>query len=118
MALLHLSSRDFFVDPKNRETTPFWIDEKETLFFIASRCPRLLYTDNNLRRDICDMKLPGNSRTQLNPEDIAEKLPPKVQYACLHWVRHCLAVPEFRRLRRDIDDVLKVSFSCGLRRSP
>ncbi|KAH8654671.1 WD40-repeat-containing domain protein [Ilyonectria robusta] len=89
--LLHLSFRDFLVDPKKgkeQERYPFWIDERETHGRLAARCLHLLSTGDTLRRDICNLRLPGTARSEIGQQTIHDALPPEVQYACRYWVYH------------------------------
>ncbi|KAL8364713.1 hypothetical protein RB595_003816 [Gaeumannomyces hyphopodioides] len=100
--LLHLSFRDFLVDQKNRDANTFWIDERETHEKLADRCLKLLSTDNNLKRDVCDLRHPGTLQSKIEPGIINNRLPPEVQYACRYWVHHW---KESRRQIRDGDPV-------------
>ncbi|KAI8633781.1 WD40-repeat-containing domain protein [Xylariaceae sp. FL1651] len=63
--LLHLSFRDFLVDPSKCGKSPFWVDEKEAHKQLAAHCLRLM--NKTLLTDICQI--------------ISNKLPPEVQYA-------------------------------------
>jgi hypothetical protein len=84
--LLHLSLRDFLVDPSNRNENLFWIDEKEAHKQLASDCLRVM--NKTLRTDVCQVKWPGTPYASIDPQIIAKKLPPEVQYACQYWVYH------------------------------
>ncbi|KAI3318812.1 vegetative incompatibility protein HET-E-1 [Xylariaceae sp. AK1471] len=84
--LLHLSFRDFLVDPSKRGKNPFWIDEKEAHKQLAADCLRVM--NETLRTDICNVKWPGTSYSSIDPHIINEKLTPQVQYACQYWVYH------------------------------
>lgn len=84
--LLHLSFRDFLVDEENREGNSFWVDAQNAHQNLASQCLRLL--DENLRMDICNLQMPGTSRTEVHTDTIDSRLPPDVQYACRYWVHH------------------------------
>lgn len=89
--LFHLSFRDFLLDPEKREKReeiPFWVDEKKAHEKIAARCLHLMSTDDNLKRNICNLQLAGNVRTDVDKQTIDECLPPEVQNACLYWVYH------------------------------
>jgi hypothetical protein len=84
--LLHLSFRDFLVDPRKRETNPFWVDERHTHQQLAVRCLQIMY--DGLRTDICGLQAPGVPRSTINPQIISDHIPPELQYACLYWVYH------------------------------
>jgi hypothetical protein len=86
--IFHLSFRDFLVHPDERESNPFWIDETATHGKIATRCIRLMSSFDNLRKDLCDLKIPGTACADIEPTVIESSLPAHVQYACLHWVYH------------------------------
>lgn len=92
--IFHLSFRDFLIDPAKRNTNEFWVDEIECHKGIAQCCLRLLDSKDHsrdcdhLRRDICNLKMPGKVRMEVDAKTIRESLPPHVQYACLYWVYH------------------------------
>ncbi|KAI1182338.1 hypothetical protein F5B17DRAFT_435720 [Nemania serpens] len=84
--LLHLSFRDFLIDPLKRGTNLFWIDEKETHKQLAADCLRVM--SETLCTDMCEVRWPGTAHASFNPQAITDKLPPGVQYACQYWVYH------------------------------
>lgn len=86
--IFHLSFRDFLVDPNKRDTNPFWIDERATHEKIANRCLELLSSGDRLKKNICNLDIPGMSRVDVNPAVINSHLPAAVRYACLYWVHH------------------------------
>src|SRR5215212_3717379 len=84
--LLHLSFRDFLLDPDKRETNPFCVNERKTHMQLARHCLRIM--SKCLRTDICGLQAPGTPRSTIDPKIIEDNLPPEVQYACLYWVYH------------------------------
>jgi hypothetical protein len=86
--LLHLSFRDFLLDPKKRGKSPFWIDERDTHKRLATKCLQLMSRSGCLRKDICNLKKPGTLRKEINSQIIDICLPAEVQYACRFWVSH------------------------------
>ncbi|ATZ48860.1 hypothetical protein BCIN_04g00790 [Botrytis cinerea B05.10] len=86
--LLHLSFRDFLIDTENRETNPFWVDEKDTHKKLATRCIELLSTGENLKKDICNLRTPEKPRADIDKQTIDSYLPSEIQYACQYWVYH------------------------------
>jgi hypothetical protein len=84
--LFHLSFRDFLIDPAKRDTNEFWIDEAKTHGELARLCIQCL--QSHLKRDVCNLKMPGRARTEVDEEDITKFLPSCVQYACRYWVSH------------------------------
>ncbi|RDW64643.1 hypothetical protein BP6252_10294 [Coleophoma cylindrospora] len=63
----------------------FYINEEETHKKLVNRCFQTLKC---LRKDICDLKIPGTQTTDVGQETVAKYLPPEVQYACLYWIYH------------------------------
>jgi hypothetical protein len=84
--LLHLSFRDFLIDPEKRNVTPFWIDEKQVHREMVGNCVRVM--NAGLRIDICNAQTPGVRRTDIDHQKLADCIPPELEYACLHWVDH------------------------------
>jgi len=84
--LIHLSFRDFLLDPEKRETNPFWVDEQQTHERLATHCLRVM--KGCLRADICELQAPGTPRLSISSATIEASLPSEVQYACLYWVYH------------------------------
>ncbi|SCV57407.1 related to vegetative incompatibility protein HET-E-1 [Fusarium fujikuroi] len=84
--LLHLSFRDFLVDPENQGKNPFWVDEKDTHKKMVKNCLRVM--DKHLHTDICQLVRPGTSRSSISAQDVHSYIPPEVQYACLYLVHH------------------------------
>lgn len=86
--LLHLSFRDFLVDTEKRETNPFWVDEKDAHNKLATRCLNHLSTSENLKKDICNLRIPERPRADVDKQTIDSHLPFDIQYACQYWVYH------------------------------
>ncbi|KAI9782330.1 MAG: hypothetical protein M1839_005203, partial [Geoglossum umbratile] len=86
--LLHLSFRDFLVDPQKEGKSPFWVDERETHKRLASKCLELLSSPEGLRQNKCELLNPGTLRTEIDERTIAICLPPELQYACRYWAHH------------------------------
>ncbi|KAK4070974.1 uncharacterized protein Triagg1_6341 [Trichoderma aggressivum f. europaeum] len=83
--LLHLSFRDFLLDPEKRDKTPLWVEERQAHATMADRCLRLL---GNLKPDMCHLKSSSVSAVDIPRETIDRHLPPELQYSCLYWVSH------------------------------
>ncbi|KAI9771033.1 MAG: hypothetical protein M1839_002969 [Geoglossum umbratile] len=86
--LLHLSFRDFLVDPQKRGKSPFWIDERETHERLANKCLELLSGPEGLQQNMCKLLNPGTLRSKIDERTIAICLPPELQYACRYWAHH------------------------------
>jgi hypothetical protein len=84
--LLHLSFREFLVDPQKQNKTPFWVDERRTHEIVATKCLRLM--SESLKENICGLQSPGILRTEIDHVAINDNLPAEIQYACCHWVYH------------------------------
>ncbi|KAI9862795.1 MAG: hypothetical protein M1813_004291 [Trichoglossum hirsutum] len=86
--LLHLSFREFLIDPQKQGRSPLWVDEKETHERLASQCLKLMSSPNGLQRNMCTLLNPGTLRSEIDEQTIAICLPPELQYACRYWVHH------------------------------
>jgi len=86
--LLHLSFREFLVDPQKQGKSLFWVDEKSTHKKLASRCLELMSGPSGLHQDMCSLLEPGVLRSEIDEGTIASSLPPDLQYACRYWVDH------------------------------
>jgi hypothetical protein len=86
--LLHVSFRDFLLDPEKRGTSPFWVDELIAHRKIATSCLRILSTGGYLKKDICNLQKPGKPRAEVDKRTMDACLPAHVRYACLYWVHH------------------------------
>jgi hypothetical protein len=84
---IHLSFRDFLVDPSKKDTIEFWVDDRATHARLATRCVDLLSTET-LKEDICNLMKPGIPLSQVDQHTINTCLPLEVQYACLYWTYH------------------------------
>ncbi|KAM5345913.1 hypothetical protein ACJ41O_011774 [Fusarium nematophilum] len=84
--LLHLSFRDFLLDPEKRRANRFWVDERKAHERIAKNCLRVM--GNSLREDICSLIMPGTDHSAISPDHIASCISMELQYACRHWVYH------------------------------
>jgi len=86
--LLHLSFRDFLLDPQKRKKSQFWVDERETHKRLAGKCLQLMSSPKGLRQNMCNLLRPGTLRSEIDKQAIANCLPPEVQYACRNWIYH------------------------------
>ncbi|KAH7113566.1 hypothetical protein EDB81DRAFT_824500 [Dactylonectria macrodidyma] len=84
--MLHLSFRDFLVDPRKRSEHLFWVDEKQVHNRLAVRCLDVM--NKCLETDMCMLVQPGTDRASISPQEISSHIFPEVQYACLYWVYH------------------------------
>jgi hypothetical protein len=84
--IFHLSFRDFLVDPRTREKSPFWVDEKEMNVKISNCC--LSVMRNHLKKNICDLPSHGTERKDIDSQRIDHHLPSELRYACRYWIHH------------------------------
>ncbi|KAF2023105.1 hypothetical protein EK21DRAFT_95184 [Setomelanomma holmii] len=76
--LLHLSFREFLVDPQKQEKSPFWVDELSTHKKLASCCLELMSGPSGLRQDMCGLLGPGVLRSEIHYGTFASTLPPEL----------------------------------------
>lgn len=86
--LLHLSFRDFLLDPEKRGKSPFWVDERETHEMLKTRCLEIMSRPKSLRKNICRLESPGTLRREILSQTIDDCLPGDVRYSCRYWVHH------------------------------
>ena len=84
--LLHPSFRDFLLNQRGRLSPHFSIDEKRAHYNLYMNCLRIM--SNHLKRDICNLRVPGARAAELKRSEIDRHIPPHVQYACRHWIHH------------------------------
>ncbi|KAI9774719.1 MAG: hypothetical protein M1839_001680 [Geoglossum umbratile] len=85
--LLHLSFRDFLLDPHRRDNSEFWVNEEESHARVAGKCLELMSREGCLKEDF-NLQRPGALRAGVNRQAIDEYLPAHVRYACRYRVRH------------------------------
>lgn len=86
LRLHHPSFRDFLLKQDRCSDSNFWVDEKSANEILATRCIQLMST--SLKEDICGVTIPGTLVADVKSCRVEQCLPPEVQYACLHWVKH------------------------------
>ncbi|KAI1593030.1 WD40 repeat [Pyrenophora tritici-repentis] len=86
--LLHLSFREFLVDPQKKGKSLFWVDEESTHSKLAFRCLELMSGPSGLHQDMCSLPGPGTLRSEIEEGRIISSLSPDLQYACRYWVDH------------------------------
>ncbi|KAI1032366.1 hypothetical protein LB504_013187, partial [Fusarium proliferatum] len=80
--LLHLSFRDYLLTNESE----FHVDEVYTHQTLAKHCLHVMW--DGLRENICDLSFPGTRRYTVAGSELEERIPPHLQYACMHWVYH------------------------------
>ncbi|KAH9905203.1 hypothetical protein F4778DRAFT_769902 [Xylariomycetidae sp. FL2044] len=84
--LLHLSFRDFLIDPAKSDKNPFWVDAKEIHKQLVVNCLRVM--NKSLRTDICRLEWPGTLYSNIDMQKINDSLSAETQYACRYWIYH------------------------------
>ena len=84
--ILHLSFRDFLLDPEKSRRNRFWIDESQTHGHLARNCMNVV--GRLLKREICSSESQGKPFSEVQRKYIRQALPAKLQYAYCQWVYH------------------------------
>ncbi|CAH0025348.1 unnamed protein product [Clonostachys rhizophaga] len=87
--LLHLSFRDFLVDPSRMDRSIFWINQQVTHLEIAERCLDIM--DRLLQRDICRI---GRNESRVKDFKAERAVPGELEYSCLYWINHLIEARE------------------------
>ena len=80
--LLHLSFRDFLLDPKKRGKNPFWINKNEAHRKLVIKCLLLMSSAKGISKNMYKLSSPGSSRTEIDQRLLDEYLLAEVKYAC------------------------------------
>ncbi|EGU74256.1 hypothetical protein FOXB_15233, partial [Fusarium oxysporum f. sp. conglutinans Fo5176] len=106
--LLHLSFRDYLVDPENKEEVEFWVDEKLAHRKLAKHCLRIMR--GALQENICGLSFPGMRRSEVGARQLEEHTPPELQYACTYWIYHRTKIDFEPGDSHEIYDFMTASF--------
>ncbi|KAK0888993.1 hypothetical protein LTR57_025451 [Friedmanniomyces endolithicus] len=87
ITLLHLSFRDFLVEPELKKQNIFSIDASGRHSALGLRCLRLL-ASGGLKEDICEVNSLGTRRAEVAKSTVHTSLPEATAYACCYWVQH------------------------------
>jgi hypothetical protein len=82
----HASVGDFLLDRRRCADKRFWVDEQWAHTHVACQCLKDL--EDNLKRDMCDLREPGTLAQDVSASMIDTLFLPHLRYACLNWVRH------------------------------
>jgi hypothetical protein len=94
--LFHLSFRDFLLNRERCTNPQFWVDEEKAHENLLLRCLKLM--SEHLRKDICNLRLPGTLASEIKKSKVKQYLPLELQYACCYWVQH------LQKSRLQLDD--------------
>ena len=84
--LLHHSFRDFLLDQQRCLDLQFRIDESQAHGDLLESC--LMLMSKHLKRDMCNLRLPGTLTNEVVAGEVQKCVPLDVQYACRYWVNH------------------------------
>jgi hypothetical protein len=84
--LLHPSFRDFLLDEQRCLNPQFFVDRKQAHHHVFTCCLQIM--SDHLRRDICNLRVPGARAAEVNRSELDQHIPPHVQYACRYWIHH------------------------------
>ncbi len=84
--LHHASFRDFLFSSSRCRDVDYYVDERLAHLELAQYCLRLM--EEGLRKDNCDLRVPGASVKNVGSELFQLRLPPHLRYACVYWAQH------------------------------
>ncbi|KAK2781751.1 hypothetical protein FQN53_000435 [Emmonsiellopsis sp. PD_33] len=84
--LFHLSFRDFLLSEERCTNPAFRINEQAAHSHISMKCLDIM--SKHLKQDICGLRYPGTSISDVEKSVIGQHIPLELQYACRHWVHH------------------------------
>ncbi|KAF8534300.1 hypothetical protein BDD12DRAFT_983947 [Trichophaea hybrida] len=84
--LLHPSFRDFLIDQKRCMDPKFCINERKAHGDLLESSLNLI--SKHLKKDMCNLQLPGALASEVDMDRLNHYLPVAVQYACRYWVKH------------------------------
>ncbi|MCJ1464392.1 hypothetical protein MMC07_003005 [Pseudocyphellaria aurata] len=100
--LLHPSFRDFLINNKRCDDGRFYISQESAHMELSRSCLQLLA--GTLKRDICNLRMPGTLIHEVQRSKIDHHLSRDVQYACRYWVDHLEQVSHERRVQIGLHD--------------
>lgn len=83
--LIHLSFREFLLDPETRPLSRLSLDARAIHKFLAQRC---LSVCRFLRMNICELPSSGTLRSEISTTAVEFYLPPELTYASEFWADH------------------------------
>ena len=84
--LLHPSFHDFVSDEGRCEDLRFHVEKASLHSRLLISCLRVM--SMGLKRNVCNLQMPGSSPHEVQRETLFRLLPRHVQYACQYWVEH------------------------------
>lgn len=84
--LLHLSFRDFLLDPARCTDQRLAVEERATHYGLFLCCLRVM--QQQLKQDICNLVDPGTEIGSITPSVIQSFISPELQYSSRYWIQH------------------------------
>ena len=81
---VHQSAKDYF--STGNGSSIFLSGKKHEHARIASRCFEVM--SNTLKKNVCNVRAPGASVSEISPRALDLQLPAHARYACLYWTGH------------------------------
>lgn len=106
--LLHVSFRDYLLDPKTKTNNRFWVDKTATHGFLANRCLQIM--DRGLHEDMCRLRVPGALRKSVTTDQVNECIDLALQYSCRYWAYHVSEAGIDQSLSETVYTFLKARF--------
>ncbi|RDK41662.1 WD40 repeat-like protein [Aspergillus phoenicis ATCC 13157] len=112
VGLLHLSFRDFLLDPTTREKTEFWIDGGRAHQELAGKCLDVMR--RRLKKNICNLPYEGFKRVDISEEtlgrSVSDYIPRELEYSCRYWTRHIAQCRDSAAMMANVHSFLKEHF--------
>ncbi|GKZ21603.1 hypothetical protein AbraCBS73388_007504 [Aspergillus brasiliensis] len=112
VSLLHLSFRDFLLDPTTREKTDFWIDGGQAHQRLAGNCLDIMR--RRLTENICKLPYEGFKRVEISEEtlgrSVSDYIPRELEYSCRYWTRHMVHCRDSAAMMDNVYSFLKKHF--------
>lgn len=100
--LLHLSFRDFLLDPTSKSN--YSVNEKGKHQELTIQCLGVMSC--GLKKNICNLESEGMERREIDPDSINYAVPAELQYSCRYWVQH-LDQSNWKNSAAGMDDVFE-----------
>lgn len=84
--LHHPSFPEFLLNSERCPDQQLCVDKQTAHTALAEACIQTM--SKRLRKDICNLSLPGALTEAVNSKQIDHYIPTELQYACCHWVQH------------------------------
>lgn len=84
--VIHLSFRDFLLDPERCTDEQLRIDGQEAHNELFKRCLEVM--SSLLKPDLCNLEDPATLGDTIDPNVIQLFIAPELQYACSYWMYH------------------------------